>query len=541
MQNSGPCISRHSLTEIGIHSADNIFWNLPPAQLYEHSVRRQESWISAEGPLLAHTGSHTGRSPNDKFTVREAKTGGDIWWGSVNRPIGRENFEALRAKAMDYLQGRDLFVFDGYAGADPRYRLPVRIVTEKAWHSLFAHNMFIVEPDGEVLENFEPGFTVIDLPGCVADPATDGTHSPTFIVVDLEQRLVLIGGTLYAGEIKKSIFSVMNYLLPKQGVLSMHCSANYGSDRNDAALFFGLSGTGKTTLSADPERTLIGDDEHGWSDHGVFNIEGGCYAKVIRLSETGEPDIYATTRRFGTVLENVVFDPETRRLDLNDDSLTENTRSSYPVSQLANVDQGGQMGHPKNVVFLTCDSFGVLPPISRLSEDQAQYHFLSGYTAKVAGTERGVTEPTAAFSACFGAPFMPLHPGVYAKMLGEKIRRHGAKVWFINTGWTGGPYGVGERISLAYTRRMVEAALSGELDAVSTTADPAFGLAVPDTIEGVPAAVLQPRQAWADPAAYDEMAAKLTAMFHENFKKYADGVSAPVRAAEPKATSAPKA
>lgn len=537
MQNSGPFISCHSLDQVGIDTTATVYWNLPPAQLYEHSLRRQEGWVSAEGPLLAHTGSHTGRSPNDKFTVRESQTGDDIWWGSVNRPIERQHFERLRAKAMSYLSERDLYVFDGYAGADPRYRLAVRIVTEKAWHNLFAHNMFIVEPDGEALRNFAPGFTVIDLPGCLADPETDGTTSSTFIVVDLEQRLVLIGGTLYAGEIKKSIFSVMNYMLPKKGVLSMHCSANYGRDRDDAALFFGLSGTGKTTLSATPERTLIGDDEHGWSDDGAFNIEGGCYAKVIRLSEAGEPDIYATTRRFGTVLENVAFDPETRQLDLNDDALTENTRSSYPISHLNNVDEEGQMGHPKNVIFLTCDSFGVLPPISRLSEEQAMYQFLSGYTAKVAGTERGVTEPTAVFSACFGAPFMPLHPGVYATMLGKKIRQHGAKVWFVNTGWSGGPYGTGERIRLAYTRRMVEAALSGELDAVATTPDPAFGLAVPDAIEGVPATVLQPRQAWSDPAAYDETAAKLTAMFRENFKAYADGVSPDVCAAEPAAAS----
>ncbi len=533
MRNEGPFISRHGLDRLGIAGTGTAFWNLPPAQLYEHAVRRGEAMLAAGGPLVASTGSHTGRSPNDKFVVREPSSEGEIWWGEVNREIGRDAFDRLFEKVKAHLAGRDVYVFDGFAGADRRYRLPVRVVTEKAWHNLFARNMFIDTDDDEVLAAFEPGFTVIDACSLEADPAADGTRSSTFILVDLGRKLVLIGGTEYAGEIKKSIFSVMNYLLPRQGVMSMHCSANYGEHKDDVALFFGLSGTGKTTLSADPSRTLVGDDEHGWSDDGVFNVEGGCYAKVIRLSEEGEPEIHRTTRTFGTVLENVVCDPGTRRLDLDDDSRTENTRSSYPLSQIANADRYGVAGHPRHVVFLTADAFGVLPPISRLSEAQAMYHFLSGYTAKVAGTERGVTEPKATFSACFGAPFMPLHPGVYAKLLGEKIARHGARVWLINTGWTGGPYGTGRRIKLAYTRRMVDAALGGELDGVSTATDPVFGLAVPERVTGVPAELLAPRHTWADRAAYDAKARELAAMFRSNFEKYADGVSEEIRAAGP--------
>jgi len=533
MENQGPFVSRHGIDHHGIHGAATVYWNLPPAQLYEHAVRRGEGWISAEGPLVAHTAPHTGRSPNDKFTVRDPESEGNIWWGKVNVPVERGVFQHLKARLTAYFQGRDLYVFDGHAGADPRYRLPVRVITELAWHNLFARNMFIPELDGARLEAFEPAFTVINGGRFKADPAADGTRSPAFIVVDLENRTVLIGGTIYAGEIKKSIFSVMNYLLPDRGVLPMHCSANYGRDRDDLALFFGLSGTGKTTLSADPARTLIGDDEHGWSNEGVFNFEGGCYAKVIRLSPEGEPDIYATTKRFGTILENVVFDPGSRALNLDDDRLTENTRASYPLSQLPKVDPDGVGGHPKNVVFLTCDAFGVLPPISRLSADQAMYHFLSGYTAKVAGTEKGVTEPSATFSTCFGAPFMPRHPGVYAKMLGEKLAHHGSRVWLINTGWTGGGYGVGSRIKLAYTRQMVTAALGGALDNVPAPAG-AFGLAIPSAVPGVPAEVLQPGQAWSDRAAYDEQARKLAGMFEENFQKYADGVTGSVRAAGPK-------
>jgi phosphoenolpyruvate carboxykinase (ATP) len=533
MQNEGPAVSSFGIEKQGITGVGTAYWNLPPARLVELAVKRGEAVLAAEGPIVAETGQHTGRSPNDKFVVKDPATDGDIWWGEVNRPFEREKFEALLARAQEYLKGKDVFVFDGYAGADPRYRINVRVINDDAWRNLFARNMFIREEDPAVLAAFEPNFTVINVANFQADPERDGTRSSTFILVDLAKRIALIGGTRYAGEIKKSIFSVMNYYLPKQGVLSMHCSANYGATKDDVALFFGLSGTGKTTLSADPHRTLIGDDEHGWSDDGVFNIEGGCYAKVIRLSAEGEPEIYRTTRTFATVLENVDLDPETRRIDLDSDRLTENTRSSYPLTQLDNVDLGGRAGHPRNVVFLTCDAFGVLPPISRLSEEQAMYHFLSGYTAKVAGTERGVTEPKVTFSTCFGSPFLPLHPGVYAEMLGEKLKQHGSRVWLLNTGWTGGPYGVGQRMKLGHTRRMVTAALNGELDNVDTRTDPIFGLAVPTRIEGVPDKVLHPRETWQSPADYDAQAGKLADMFAENFKKYESGVTEDVKAAGP--------
>ncbi len=543
MQSRGPFISRFGLDHVtqggltgsrGIQTIGKIYWNLPAARLYEHALRRQEASLSSAGPLVTRTGGHTGRAANDKFVVREPSTQDDIWWGKVNKPIARSVFNKLERRIQNHWRQRDLYVFDGYAGADPKYRQRVRVINENAWQNLFARNMFIHEPDGDVLRGFKPELTVINAPGFFADPETDGTHSGAFILLDLGRRMALIGGTQYAGEIKKSIFTAMNYLLPKQGVMAMHCSANYGATRDDVALFFGLSGTGKTTLSADPNRTLIGDDEHGWSDDGVFNMEGGCYAKVIRLDPGGEPEIYATTRRFGTILENVVFDYETREIDLDDDSMTENTRASYPLSHLDNVDMGGTAGHPKDVVFLTCDAFGVLPPISRLSEAQAMYHFLSGYTAKVAGTEAGVTEPSATFSTCFGAPFMPLHPGVYGRLLGEKIARHGARVWLINTGWTGGPYGTGKRMKLAYTRRMITAALGGELDGAATAADPIFGMAIPENVAGVPQNVLVPRKTWADGAAFDAQANRLADMFVENFKQFEDGVTGEVKAAGPK-------
>ena len=433
-----------------------------------------------------------------------------------------------------YLQHKELFVFDGYVGADPRYQRKVRVINEFAVQNLFARNMFIRELDQEKLRTFTPEFTVIDAPAFHALPEEDGTHSQAFILLNFAQRMVLIGGTAYSGEIKKSIFSAMNLLLPKAGVMSMHCSANYGAGRDDVAIFFGLSGTGKTTLSAAAGRTLIGDDEHGWSDDGVFNLEGGCYAKVIRLDAEGEPEIYETTRRFGTILENVSYDPTTRHVNLDDDSLTENTRASYPITHIDSADRMGVAGHPKHIVFLTADAFGVLPPISKLSREQAMYHFLSGYTAKVAGTERGVTEPTPVFSACFGAPFMPLHPGVYAKLLGEKIDRHNVSVWLVNTGWTGGPYGVGSRMKLSYTRRMIDAALKGELNDVDTVTDPVFGLVAPVHIDGVPDHVLLPRQTWSDPAAYDAQAEKLARMFAENFEQFAGGVSPEIAAAGPR-------
>jgi phosphoenolpyruvate carboxykinase (ATP) len=538
MQNEGPFISRFGVDRQGISTKGTVYWNLSPARLIEMAVRRGEAMLASEGPLVCLTGSQTGRSPQDKFLVTDPAIDGEIWWGDVNRRFERERFDALRQRVLEYLGTRDLFVFDGSAGADPRFRLPVRVITEYAWHNLFARNMFLRESDGARLADFEPGFTVIDAALFQADPARDGTRSSTFILLDLARRLVLIGGTRYAGEIKKSVFSVMNYLLPKQQVLPMHCSANYGGSRDDVALFFGLSGTGKTTLSSDPHRTLIGDDEHGWSADGVFNVEGGCYAKVIRLSPEGEPEIFATTRCFGTVLENVVCDEESRRLDLDADSYTENTRSSYPLTQLSNVDLGGCAGHPKNILFLTCDALGVLPPISRLSEDQAMYHFLSGYTARVAGTERGVTEPKVTFSTCFGSPFLPLHPGVYAQMLGERLRRHGSQVWLVNTGWTGGPYGVGHRIKLSQTRRMVHAALAGEIRSTPTWTDPIFGLAVPEAIEGVPQGILRPRDSWKSGAEYDERAAQLADMFAANFEKYAAGVKESVRAAGPRRLAA---
>ncbi len=531
MNDRGPFASRFGLDHSGLATRGKVYWNLPAARLYEESVRREEAEIAAEGPLVARTGGHTGRSPNDRFLVREPESEDRIWWGEVNRPLAADAFERLKRDLYDHLANRDLFVFDGHAGTDPAYRINVRIVNEMAWHNLFARNMF-VRPSGDPSAQ-EPEFTVISAPGFKASPERHGTNSGTVIAVHLAERLVLVGGTAYAGEVKKSIFSVMNYLLPQRGVLSMHCSANYGGDRDDAALFFGLSGTGKTTLSSDPKRALVGDDEHAWSDSGIFNIEGGCYAKVIRLSAEGEPEIYATTRRFGTILENVVLDPATRTPDLDDDSLTENTRASYPVTQLERVDLEGRSGHPRAVIFLTADAFGVLPPISRLSEAEASYHFLSGYTAKVAGTERGVTEPKATFSACFGAPFMPLHPGVYAEMLAAKIRRHRAAVWLVNTGWTGGSYGTGERIHLRHTRRMIAAALAGELDDVPVRRHPVFGLRMPERVPGVPEELLDPRRTWSDGAAYDSQARRLAEMFRQNFARYADGVGEEVRAAGP--------
>ncbi len=526
-------MSRFGLDRHGLERAGGAFWNLTPAALCEQAVRRDEAFLAAEGPLLCDTGAFTGRSPDDKFVVKNAASEGDIWWGNVNRPFDPEKFEALYERVRDHVAGKDLFVFDGYAGCDPRYRIKVRVVTEKAWHSLFARNMFVREEDGAALEAFEPDFLVLDVCGLEAEPERDGTRSGAFILLNLDRKIVLIGGTAYAGEIKKSIFSVMNYVLPKNDILSMHCSANYGASKDDVALFFGLSGTGKTTLSADPARTLIGDDEHGWGPDGVFNIEGGCYAKMIRLSAEGEPEIYSTTRRFGTILENVGFDPDLRTLDLDDDRKTENTRGSYPITHLSNVDPQGTAGHPKNVVFLTCDAFGVLPPIARLSGDQAMYHFLSGYTAKVAGTERGVTEPKATFSACFGAPFLPLHPGVYAKMLGDRLSQGGAKVWLVNTGWTGGPHGIGRRMKLSLTRRLLKAAISGELDDAPSENDPIFGLSVPVHVEGVPDEVLRPRETWDDPLTYDAKATELAQMFVDNFEKYASGVSPAVKAAGP--------
>ncbi|MFP3853756.1 MAG: phosphoenolpyruvate carboxykinase (ATP) [Anaerolineales bacterium] len=532
-QHFGPYIGTFGVEEHGITNAGTVYWNLTTPMLYERIVRRHEGALVHLGPVVVRTGDHTGRSPMDKFIVEESTTKDEIWWGKVNRPISAEKFNTLFLRMKAYMQNRDVFVFDGYAGADPRYRLPVRIITDYAWHSLFARNMFLLEQDPDKLRNHKPDFTVIDMPGFHADPEVDGTNSQTAIIVNFEQRLVLIARTEYAGEIKKSIFTAMNYYLPKQDVLTMHCSANYGTDPDDVALFFGLSGTGKTTLSNVVERTLVGDDEHGWSADGIFNIEGGCYAKVIRLDPEGEPEIYQSTRRFGTILENVAYDSDSRRVDLDDDSLTENTRASYPISHIENATREGLAGHPKNIIFLTADAFGILPPISRLTPDQAVYHFLSGYTAKVAGTEKGVTEPRPEFSACFGAPFMPLHPTSYAQLLRQKIEAHGTKVWLVNTGWTGGPYGEGHRMKLAHTRKMISAALAGELAQVETTQEPYFGLQVPNNIDGVPDEVLHPRETWADSAEYDKQAKHLVSMFIENFEKFADEVDPEVLAAGP--------
>jgi len=518
---------------VTISIEQRVYKNLTPSQLYDHAVRRREGVVTASGPFAAITSPHTGRSPNDKFIVQEPGSSDHIWWGKVNQPIAPQHYERLKADVEAHLQGQELFVRDVYAGADPTYRLPIRFITPNAWHALFVYNMFLRPADGD-LSRFQPGFQVLHAPELHADPAVHGTKSGTFIVVNLAERTILIGGTRYAGELKKSIFSILNYLLPRQGVLSMHCSANVGTD-GDCALFFGLSGTGKTTLSADPERQLIGDDEHGWSDDGIFNFEGGCYAKVIRLSRDGEPEIYATTEMFGTVLENVDVDPQTGAIDLNSQRITENTRASYPIHYIPNHVPEGMAGHPRHVIFLTCDAFGVMPPIAKLTPQQAMYHFLSGYTAKVAGTERGVTEPKETFSACFGAPFLPLRPGVYAKMLGDRIARHGVQCWLVNTGWTGGPYGVGERMRLAHTRTMIRAALAGELDRICTRPDSVFGVAVPQHVSGVPDQLLDPRRTWTAPAAYDEQAHKLAALFRRNFEQFADDVPAAVPEAGPKA------
>ena len=506
--------------------------NLSVPALYEAALERQEGVISAGGALVVETGKHTGRSPKDKFIVEEPGSAAHVWWGEINQPISEARYDALRERVMAHLAGREVFVQDCYVGADIAHRRSLRVTTETAWASLFADNLFI-RPAAADLARFDPDFTVYDAASFRADPARDGTRTQTFILVHLRRREILIGGTSYAGEIKKSVFSVMNYLLPDEGVLPMHCSANVGG-HGDVAIFFGLSGTGKTSLSADPERTLVGDDEHGWGDNGVFNFEGGCYAKMIRLSPTAEPDIHAATRRFGTILENVVIDPITRELDLDSEALTENTRGAYPLDFIRNASASGRAGQPTNVVFLTADAFGVLPPISQITPEQAMYHFISGYTAKVAGTEVGVTEPTATFSTCFGAPFMPRHPGVYAKLLGERIERYGVRTWLVNTGWTGGPYGVGHRISIAYTRAMVHAALGGELEGVPMVTDPVFRLRVPTACPAVPAEVLQPRSTWADPAAYDAQARKLARMFAENFRTFADGVSPEILAAAPR-------
>ena len=518
----------------GITNVAHVYWNLSVPALYEEAVRRREGLISVEGPLVCRTGQHTGRSPNDKFIVQEPTSAERVWWGKVNRPLDSKHFDSLHQRLLSHVEGRELFVQDCYAGADPRYRLAVRIITEQAWHSLFARHMFIEIPNAVGGPAHTPEFTVVDVPGLHAEPSHHGTNSEVFILLNFAKRLVLIGGSSYAGEIKKSIFTVMNYLLPLRNVLSMHCSANVGAD-GDVALFFGLSGTGKTTLSSDPERNLIGDDEHGWSEDGVFNIEGGCYAKMIRLSAEAEPEIYATTRRFGTVLENVVMDPETRELDLDDNRLAENSRGAYPIDFIPNASEHNMGPVPKNIVMLTADAFGVLPPIAKLTPDQAMYHFLSGYTAKVAGTEIGVTEPEATFSTCFGAPFMPRHPSVYGNLLKERIAKGNVDCWLVNTGWTGGKYGVGNRMPIKATRALLNAALDGSLNNAEFRTDPYFGFQVPVSVPGVDTAILNPRETWADKADYDATANKLVKLFIDNFAKFEAHVDQGVKEAAPSA------
>ena len=523
----------YGLEQHGIRNVGTIHWNPSTPVLYEEVVRRREGFIAHLGPLVVRTGHHTGRSPNDKFIVREPSSADKVWWGKVNRPFEPDRFDALHLRLLAYLQGKDIFVQDCYAGADPQYQVPIRIITEDAWHNLFARNMFIQIKEGEALGRHVPSFTIINAPRFHAMPEADATNSEAFVIVHFARKLILIGGTSYAGEIKKSVFTILNYLLPLERVLSMHCSANVGKE-DDVAVFFGLSGTGKTTLSADPQRRLIGDDEHGWSDRGIFNFEGGCYAKVVRLSREAEPEIYECTRHFGTILENTALDSTSRRLDLDDATLTENTRAAYPITHIPNAVRSGVAGHPQSIIMLTCDAFGVMPPIARLSPAQAEYHFLSGYTAKVAGTEKGMgEEPEATFSTCFGAPFMTLHPKVYAKLLREKIEAHRVACWLVNTGWSGGPFGVGQRMKIAYTRALVRAALAGALARVPMEPDPIFRVEIPTACEGIPAEILRPRNTWADRAAYDASAKQLALRFEKNFEQFAGEVGAEVRGAGP--------
>jgi phosphoenolpyruvate carboxykinase (ATP) len=504
-----------------------LWENLSVAELIEHSIRRGEGAVGPDGQLIVDTRPHTGRSPKDKFFVREPGSEQHVDWGPANQPIDESRFDALYDKVEQYLAARDVYALDCYVGADERFRLPIRVYSEYAWHNLFARHLFIT-PE-RMPEDFTPEFTVIDAANFQADPQLDGTRSSTFVLVNFRRRMILIGGTRYAGEIKKSVFTVMNYLLPLRGALSMHCSANVGQEKGDLAIFFGLSGTGKTTLSSDSHRPLIGDDEHGWADDGVFNFEGGCYAKVIRLSPVAEPEIWAATHRYSAVLENVVYDERSRAIDVDSEEKTENTRAAYPLEFIPNIVEGSKGPHPHVVLMLTADAFGVLPPISKLTREQAMYHFLSGYTAKVAGTERGVTEPQATFSTCFGAPFMVHHPTVYAKLLGQKIEEHDVDCWLVNTGWTGGPYGVGKRMSIAHTRAMVNAAIEGRI-AGEFEREPFFGLMVPKSVPGVPSEVLNPRAAWPDPRAYDAQAATLATLFEENFKRFEAHASDAVKA-----------
>jgi phosphoenolpyruvate carboxykinase (ATP) len=524
-----------TLEATGFGGAASVHYNLLEPALVEAAVRRGEAEIGQGGALLVTTGKHTGRSPRDKFVVREPRTEREIWWDN-NAAMAPSAFDALLGDMLTHTRGRELFVQDLYAGADPAYRLNVRVITELAWHGLFIRHL-LRRPDASELARFAPEFTILNCPSFEADPQRHGCRSETVIAISFTRRLILIAGTAYAGENKKSVFTVMNHLLPERGVMPMHCSANHAQeDPDDVAVFFGLSGTGKTTLSADPNRVLIGDDEHGWSERGTFNFEGGCYAKTINLSAEAEPEIFATTSRFGTVVENMVFDPVTRELDFEDDSLTANTRCAYPLEAISNASSSARGGVPRNIIMLTCDAFGVLPPIARLTPAQAMYHFLSGFTSKVAGTERGVTEPQPTFSTCFGAPFMPRRPETYGTLLRDKIAAHGATCWLVNTGWTGGAYGTGTRMPIAATRALLTAALAGSLNAATFRRDPNFGFEVPVEVPGMDSALLDPRGTWSDPTAYNAQAAKLVQMFSDNFAQYepfvgADVIAAAVRAA----------
>lgn len=530
---AGALKSDYGLINHGLTNLRKAYWNLPTEALYEEIIFRGEGRIAKSGPVIVTSGKQTARAAQDKFVVRDPDTEEHIWWGDYNRPISAAQFNEVFNRLQGFLQGRDVFVQDCFSGADPDYRMPVRIVTEYAWHSHFARNMFILPKSRDAYRQHVPDFTVICVPSFKAFESIDGTRSSTFILLNFQERLAIIGDTAYAGEIKKSIFTVMNYLMPLEGVMSMHCSANQG-DEGDVGLFFGLSGTGKTTLSADPSRGLIGDDEHGWSDAGVFNYEGGCYAKVIQLSPSAEPEIYACTRSFGSILENVIYDPITRLIDLDDAAITENTRASYPLELIGNAVPEKRGGHPRNIILLTCDAQGVLPPIAKLSPDQAMYHFISGYTSKVGGTEVGLgEEPEITFSACFGAPFMVHHPMFYADLLRRKVDRYGVDCWLLNTGWVGGPYGVGKRISIQYTRRLLNAALNGELKDVEYYEDPVFGFQVPKSCPGVPADVLYPAESWPSKGEYDNKYRQLAARFVDNFKKFADACPPEVRNAGP--------
>lgn len=535
MQEFGLKPSQNGLEKVGISQAREVHWNLSPAELVEEALFNKEGVLTDTGALMCDTGEFTGRSPKDRFIVKDSKTADTVWWGDINIPFPEDKFDALLTKVTDYLADKKLYVRDAYAGAMEEHRLNLRVVNTQAWHNLFCYNMFL-RPEIAELASFDPTFTIICAPEFKADPAVDGTRQANFAILNLSKKIILIGGTAYAGEMKKGIFSVLNYLLPHdKGILSMHCSANIGQE-GDTAVFFGLSGTGKTTLSADPDRMLIGDDEHGWTDTAVFNFEGGCYAKTIDISRENEPQIWDAIK-WGSIVENTRFKEGTRTVDYTNTSVTQNTRTAYPIYHIDNAVEPSVGGVPNNIFFLTCDAYGVLPPISKLSKGQAMYHFISGYTAKVAGTEAGVTEPQVAFSACFGAPFLPLHPTKYAEMLGKKMDEHKVNVWLVNTGWSGGPYGEGSRIKLKYTRAMISAALTGELNEVNYENHPVFGVAMPTSCPNVPAEILNPRNTWKDKEAYDKKASKLAKYFTDNFSKFTEYANEEIMAGAPTSDS----